>query len=58
MNETELAQHFGADSVTYLSVEGMKAVSGQEVYAACFSGEYVVPISTEERRVINAQRRP
>jgi amidophosphoribosyltransferase len=58
MNESELAQHFGADSVTYLSVEGMKAVSGNEICSACFSGDYVVPISTEERRVINAQRRP
>jgi amidophosphoribosyltransferase len=58
MNEEELAVHFGADSVTYLSVEGMKAVSGQAVCSACFSGDYVVPIDAEERRVINAQRRP
>ena len=58
MTEEQMAEHFGADSVTYLSVEGMKAVSGKEVCAACFSGDYVVPISHEERRVVNAQRRP
>lgn len=58
MNEEELAAHFGADSVTYLSVEGMKAVTGQAICSACFSGDYVVPINAEERRVINAQRRP
>ena len=58
MSEEEMAEHFGADSVTYLSVEGMKAVSSESVCSACFTGDYVVPIDDHERQVINAQRRP
>jgi amidophosphoribosyltransferase len=58
MNEEEMAEHFGADSVTYLSVEGMMAVSTEAICSACFTGDYVVPIDENERRIINAQRRP
>ena len=58
MSEEEMAAHFGADSVTYLSVENMKKVASDDVCAACFTGNYIVPIHDDERRLINKQRRP
>ena len=37
----EIANHIGADSLNYLSVEGMlKAVKGEGFCTACFTGEY------------------
>jgi len=54
----ELADHFGADSLTYLSREGLAEVSGPDICAACFDGRYVVPVSAEERAQITANRRP
>jgi amidophosphoribosyltransferase len=37
----EIANHIGADSLHYLSVEGMlKAVKGEGFCTACFTGEY------------------
>jgi len=58
MNEEEMAEYFGADSVSYLSVEGMQAVSSSKICSACFTGDYVVPVNENERKIINAQRRP
>lgn len=58
MSEDDMAAHFGADSVTYLSVDNMKRVSSDEVCSACFTGDYIVPIHASERQIINAQRRP
>ncbi|MEC7240445.1 MAG: amidophosphoribosyltransferase [Myxococcota bacterium] len=58
MSEDEMAEHFGADSVTYLSVDNMKRVASNDICAACFTGDYVVPIHDNERRLIHAQRRP
>ena len=55
--EKRLAAYFGVDSITYLSREGLAAVSGSEVCAACFTGAYPVPVSDEERGFILAQRR-
>jgi amidophosphoribosyltransferase len=52
-----LAAWFGVDSLTYLSVEGMHAVSGERVCDACFTGRYVVPVSEQERADIEASRR-
>lgn len=51
-----LAAHFDTDSVTYLSVEGMKAVSGEAVCDACFTGAYEVPVSPAERAALEADR--
>ena len=34
MSEDEMAEHFGADSVSYLSVEGMQAVSSTKICSA------------------------
>ena len=52
-----LADHLGADSMTYLSPVGLNAVAGTSVCDACFTGNYVVPVTTNERDWILAQRR-
>jgi amidophosphoribosyltransferase len=52
-----LAKYLGADSLTFLSIEGMKSVTGPDVCAACFDGDYVVPISEAERGEILRTRR-
>ena len=54
----QLAEHLGADSLTYLSVAGLREVSGERICDACFTGEYIVPISDEDRDAINSARRP
>jgi amidophosphoribosyltransferase len=53
----ELAAFFGADSLTYLSVEGLESVNGRETCSACFTGDYPVHVSTAEREAIERQRR-
>lgn len=52
-----LADFFGADSLTYLSVEGLAQVTGRETCAACFDGDYPVAVLPEERAAIERQRR-
>ena len=55
--ELALAKQFGADSVTFLSIDGLKKVMGNEICAACFDGKYQVPVSEAEIAFINGQRR-
>lgn len=55
--ERRLAAYFGVDTVTYLSQEGLHRVAGHSVCSACFSGDYVVPISQGERSYILGTRR-
>ena len=46
----EIRQHIGADSLGYLSLEGMVRATGgekSEYCAACFTGEYLVPVQLE-----------
>ena len=46
----EIRQHIGADSLGYLSVEGMVRATGgtaDEYCAACFTGDYLVPVQLE-----------
>ena len=52
-----LTKHFGSDSLTFLSMEGMQSVLGQHICAACFGGDYPVPVSAAERSDIGGQRR-
>lgn len=52
-----LAEYFGADSLTYLSLEGLGEVLGSRICAACFTGDYPVPVSAGERAAIEASRR-
>ncbi len=40
-----IREHIGADSLAYLSLEGLMAVLGQEGFCnACFHGEYPLPV--------------
>jgi amidophosphoribosyltransferase len=55
--ESALCAKIGADSLTYLSLDGLQAVMGDQVCRACFDGEYCVPISETERAEIYADRR-
>ncbi|NCG17797.1 MAG: amidophosphoribosyltransferase, partial [Rhodobacterales bacterium] len=57
LSET-LSKLFGCDSVTFLSNEGLVAVAGSDICAACFTGSYPVPINDEERGHIVSERRP
>ncbi len=46
----EIRRHIGADSLGYLSLEGMVRATGGgdgEYCAACFTGEYLVPVQLE-----------
>ncbi len=52
-----LADYFGADSLTYLSVDGLDTVTQVGTCAACFTGRYPVHIATDERAAIERQRR-
>lgn len=55
--EEELRRYLGADSLTFLSREGLAEVCGPDICAACFDGHYVVPVSEAEQQAIVAERR-
>ena len=55
--ESTLSEQIGADSVTFLSIEGLKSVMGPDICAACFDGAYHVPVSDDEVAFINGVRR-
>ncbi len=42
--EMEVAKKLGADSLTYLSIEGLKRVFGEARCSACFDGQYPIEI--------------
>ena len=48
---------FGVDSVTFLSLEGLREVMGRPICMACFDGDYVVPVSADEVSAIVSDRR-
>lgn len=52
--EVELAKQFNVDSVTFLSVDGMREVAGTAICDACFTGDYVIPVSDEERSALQS----
>jgi amidophosphoribosyltransferase len=52
-----LTGYLGADSVTFLSVDGLAELSGPGFCMACFDGDYVVPVNEDERAEIIAERR-
>lgn len=54
--EGRLADRFAVDSVTYISTEGLADVAGDGMCTACFTGDYAVPITDEERAYILATR--
>jgi amidophosphoribosyltransferase len=55
--EARWAEAFGVDSVTFLSVEGLRGVVGGGSCMACFDGRYPVPVSEDEAAAIVADRR-
>ena len=56
--EARLAIAFGADTVAFLSEEGLLEVAGAEICAACFTGIYPIEVNEEERGDIVRDRRP
>ena len=56
--ELRLAEKFGADSVTFLSRRGLAEVAGNAICAACFTGDYPIPVNEDERGYILKERRP
>jgi amidophosphoribosyltransferase len=57
----EIRQHIGADSLGYLSLEGMIRATGgtqDEYCAACFTGDYLVPVQLELDKSVLEQPRP
>jgi amidophosphoribosyltransferase len=55
--QDELAKRLNADSVTFLSQEGVANVAGNDICAACFTGRYPVALTAEERSFILKDRR-
>ena len=53
----EWARTFGVDSVTFLSVEGLRATAKTPACMACFDGKYPIPVSDHEVAAIVADRR-
>jgi amidophosphoribosyltransferase len=54
--ETELARYFGVTSLTFLDPATIRGLTGPDRCAACFDGDYVVPVSAEERAFILESR--
>jgi len=55
--EEAAARQLGADSLSYLPVDAMDGVFGQQRCAACFDGRYPQPLSQEDRDAIAGDRR-
>ena len=56
--EQALIERFGCASVTYLSRSGLARATAAPMCSACFDGEYVVPVTRDERAAIESDRRP
>ena len=55
--EGRLAEEFGVHSVTFLSSEGLEDVAGSDICSACFTGQYPVGVTEQERSFIQQDRR-
>ena len=55
--EADWARTFGVDSVTFLSVEGLRETTRTASCMACFDGHYPIPVSRDEAAAIVADRR-
>jgi amidophosphoribosyltransferase len=57
-----IRQHIGADSLGYLSLEGMIRATGatrEDLCTACFTGDYLVPVQLElSKESLERQRSP
>jgi amidophosphoribosyltransferase len=54
--EERLAARLGVDSLTYLPLSGLKSAFTHTCCAACFDGNYPLPISDEARKWIETDR--
>jgi hypothetical protein len=61
MSVAEICQHIGADSLGYLSIEGLRQSIGLPERSncfACFNGDYPVPVQLEMSKLnLEARRR-
>jgi amidophosphoribosyltransferase len=55
--EADWPRTFGVDSVTFLSVEGLRETTRTPSCMACFDGVYPIPVSRDEAAAIVADRR-
>lgn len=55
--EVEAAAELGADSITWLTVEGMNRAFGAPRCGACFDGAYPQPVKASDRLAIASDRR-
>lgn len=58
--QAEICKYLGADSIGYLSVEGMVRATGKsqgEFCMACFNGDYPVPFDSKFDKLIMEKRR-
>jgi amidophosphoribosyltransferase len=58
MSVEEIRQHIGADSLGYLSLEGLLASVGDDTRycRACFNGDYPVPVQLELDKLVLEER--
>jgi glutamine phosphoribosylpyrophosphate amidotransferase len=54
--ETDVARELDVDSITHLSIEGLHAVGGWPKCAACFTGQYPLPLTHEQKHAIEVNR--
>ncbi len=60
LNTDEICRSIGADSLAYISLEGLTAstgVSGRRLCRACFDGEYPVPIPEDRARQMGLEQK-
>jgi amidophosphoribosyltransferase len=56
--DQRLAEALGVTSLSYLPPAALREVVGDRMCTACFTGDYVVPVSDDERRFILQNRHP
>jgi len=58
MTVEEIRQHIGADSLGYLSLEGLLASLGEDAQycRACFNGDYPIPVQLEMDKLVLEER--
>jgi amidophosphoribosyltransferase len=55
--EQKIKEQLGVDSLTFLSMDALRTVVGDDLCSACFDGNYVVDVSSHEQNTILKQRR-
>ncbi len=53
----KIKEQLGVDSLTFLSIDALRTVVGDDLCSACFDGNYVVDVSNHEQNTILEQRR-